>query len=293
MTMPPADIPIVTADCNDESLIDYLFDLNGYLIIKGAVAPEDIAEMNAWGDSHWDYMDKALRGGRNENTDGEWIGRVETHSYHDTDGMNFQNIIEAGPVFERHIDHPSWIEHVRRWVNPANGLSLHETLLNLRGQGGYISIHCGGHVPGTYMTFRHANTGQWMVGQINCITALTDIGPGDGATTLIPGAHKASIPHPKLLSVDEETYFSEAAGDAVGMRELYMETGDTLLFTDAITHGSATRTNEGYRRMVLYRYSPTFIRSRFNYEPSPELLERLTPEQRQIVQPFPVRRPSV
>ena len=48
MTIPPADIPIVTADCNDESLIDYLFDLNGYLIIKGAVAPEDIAEMNAW-----------------------------------------------------------------------------------------------------------------------------------------------------------------------------------------------------------------------------------------------------
>ena len=77
------------------------------------------------------------------------------------------------------------------------------------------------------------------------------------------------------------------------MRELYMEAGDVLLFTDTITHGSAARTNDGYRRMLLYRYSPRWIRSRFNYEPSPELLERLTPERRQIIDPIPLRRPPL
>lgn len=283
------DIPTITPDCEDTGLADYLFELNGYIVVKGAVSPADIAEMNRWADSHWEYLDRKRRG--DGESDGEWIGRVETHTYSDADGVNFQNIIEAGPVFERHIDHPSWIGHVRRWINPHNGLSIHENLLNLRGPGGYIGIHCGGHIPCSYMTFRQANTGEWMVGQINCIAALRDIGPGDGPTTIVPGSHKATLPHPRL-SGEQKTYRSdEAAGTAVGMRELYLEAGDVLLFTDTITHGSAERTNEGYRRMLLYRYSPRWIRSRFHYVPSPELLERLTPEQRQIIDPIPARRP--
>jgi hypothetical protein len=282
------EVPVIDAKCTDTYMADYLFELNGYLIVKGAVAAPDLAEMNRWAENHWDYLDKKRRSATD--SDGEWIGQVETHTYSNADGINFQNIIEAGPVFERHIDHPAWIEHVRRWINPHNGLSIHENLLNLRGAGGYIGIHCGGHIPCSYMTFRQANTGEWMVGQINVITALEDIGPGDGPTTIIPGSHKASIPHPKLAG-DQKTYRSdEAAGVALGMRELYLEAGDTLLFTDTITHGSAERKNDGYRRMVLYRYSPRWIRSRFHYVPSPELLARLTPERRQIIDPIPARR---
>ncbi|MBN63014.1 MAG: hypothetical protein CME20_16790 [Gemmatimonadetes bacterium] len=290
--MGTADTPAVAAGCDDTYLIDYLFELNGYLIIKGAVSAADLAAMNAWADAHAHYVDQPLRGGRDGHSDGAWIGYVETHTYSDADGLNFQNIIEAGPVFERHIDHPAWIDHIRRWINADNGLSLHETLLNLRGPGGYIGIHCGGHIPCSYMTFRQANTGEWMVGQINCITAMQDMGPGDGAPTLIPGSHKAAIPHPRLAGESRVYRSDEAAGTAVGMRELYMEAGDILLFTDTITHGSAARSNEGYRRMLLYRYSPRWIRTRFNYDPSPELLARLSAERRKIVDPIPLRRPT-
>jgi len=272
-------------DEKDEYLVDYLFDLNGYLIIKGAVSSADLAEMNQWVDGHWNYVDAKRRSMNDES--GAWIGHVETHSYSGADGCNFQNIIEGGSVFRRLIAHPSWISHVRRWVNPINGLSIHENLLNVRGSGGYIGIHSGGAIPIIYMTFRQANTGEWMVGQINTITALQDIGPGDGPTTIIPGSHKSALRHPQLV---ETVYRSDAAaGEQIGMVELYLKAGDTLLFTDAITHGSAARTNPGYRRMVLYRYSPTFIRTRFEYVPSAELLASLTEEQRKIIQPIPPR----
>ncbi len=272
-------------DEKDEYLIDYLFDLNGYLVIKGAVAPEDLNEMNRWADEHWDTVDAKRRSAIEES--GAWIGNVETHTYSGADGCNFQNIIEGGPVFQRLITHPAWINHIRRWVNPINGLSIHENLLNVRGSGGYIGIHSGGAFPITYMTFRQANTGEWMVGQVNVITALQDIDPGDGPTTIIPGSHKSALRHPKLV---ETVYRSDAAaGEQVGMVELYLKAGDTLLFTDAITHGSAARSNDGYRRMVLYRYSPGFIRTRFEYVPSEELLAALTEEQRKIIQPMPPR----
>ena len=286
-----SDTPVIRPqDRQDGQLIDYLFELYGFLILQQAVAPSDVAEMNRWAGDHQHYLDESRP--QQDHKDSQWIGHVETHTYSGADGINFQNIVEAGPVFERHIDHPCWIGHVRRFVDsPLNGLSLHETLLNIRGQGGYIGIHSGGHLSIPYMSFRQPNTGAWMVGQINVITALTDIGPADGATTIIRGSHKSALPHPKQAEANQVYRSDEPAGIAVGMQELHMNKGDVLLFTDAITHGSAQRTNPGQRRMVLYRYSPRWIRTRFNYEPSSRLLASLTDEQRNIMYPIPERRP--
>jgi hypothetical protein len=286
------DEPIIRPqDRGDLELVDYLFELYGYLILKEAVAPSDVAEMNAWADEHQHLLadaDRPQQGHENSH----WIGHVETHTYSGPDGINFQNIVEAGPVFERHIDHPTWTPHIRRFIDAEkNGLSLHETLLNIRGQGGYIGIHSGGHLSIPYMSFRHPNTGAWMVGQINVITALTDIGSGDGATTIIRGSHKSALPHPKQAEKNLVYRSDEAAGVAMGMKEMYIDKGDVLMFTDAITHGSAQRTNPGFRRMVLYRYSPRWIRERFHYQPSERLLANLTEAQRTIVQPLSPRRP--
>ena len=59
--------------------------------------------------------------------------------------------------------------------------------------------------------------------------------------------------------------------------------GDAQLFVDAMAHGSASRSNPGERRAILFRYGPMWGRMRFGYEPSPELLGRLTPERRRII----------
>ena len=41
--------------------------------------------------------------------------------------------------------------------------------------------------------------------------------------------------------------------------------------------------------MLIYRYSPHLLAPRFNYVPSDELLARLTPVRRALVQPQPPR----
>ena len=286
------------AGTSDKNL-DYLFDLRGYLVLKGAIGRDDLAEMNRWVDDHWSYVenppvDEAPVVGERVRPDC-WIGHVELHSYGPDDGVNFQNIVEGGAVFERLIDHPAWLPLVTRFINPINRLSIHENLLNVRGPGGFLYIHSGGHMPISYMTFRQHNTGEWMVGQINVLMALHDIGPGDGPTVLVPGSHKVTEVHPRLAvdgaPIAAASHERESAGTALGMQEVYLEAGDALLFTDAVTHGSARRTAAGYRRTVLYRYSPRFVRTRFNYEFSAALLRRLTPERRSILEPIPPRRP--
>lgn len=278
-----------------QNLLDYLFDLQGYLILENAIAEGDLKEMNQWVDENSGKIDIHQRriGGKNDNDSGQWIGNVETHSYNDYDGINFQNIIEGGSVFERLIDYPAWIHLAKRYINePVNRLSIHENFLSVRGPGGYINIHCGGHAPLCYLTFRQHNTGEWMVGQINVLIALNDIGPGDGPTCLVPGSHKCTEVHPRL-DVDGIGKVSiqgdEPAGTAVGMKEIHLNAGDALFFTDAVTHGSEERINDGLRRTVVYRYSPGFIRTRFNYLPSQGFLDRLTDAQREIVQPNPLR----
>ena len=203
----------------DEKHQDYLFDLQGYLILKGALAEEDLDQMNRWVDDHWSYVEKAMEGSDLADSD-RWIGHVELHSYGQDDGVNFQNIIEAGPVFERLIDYPAWMPLVRKYINPINGVSIHENLLNVRGPGGFLYIHGGGHAPLCYLTFRQHNTGEWMVGQINLLMALDDIGPGDGPTVLVPGSHKSTEVHPRL-EVDGKSIVAlndrHAAGTALGM----------------------------------------------------------------------------
>lgn len=284
--------PRVAAD-TDAELVDYMFDLHGYLILEQALSAADLQAMNAWVDGHWAHVahpepdaDGAAR---------SWIGHVETHSYGLDDGVNFQNIVEGGPVFEGLIDHPAWHPLAAKYVNPVNGLSIHENFLNVRGPGGYLYIHSGGHAPLFYFTFRQENTGAWMVGQINVLMALEDIGPGDGPTVLIPGSHRATEAHPRLKRAGQGIVAAhdvrEAAGTAYGTREVYLKAGDALFFADCVTHGSAERVNPGYRRVVIYRYSPRFLRTRFNYELSDALLERLTPERRAILQPIEPRSP--
>ena len=280
----------------DNHIQDYLFDLQGYLVLKNAISSADLHEMNQWIDDHASYVEEPWSTDADPKKKGRWIGHIETHTYNEENGVNFQSIIEGGPVFEKLIDHPAWIDLVKKYIHSSvNGLSIHENFLNVRGPGGYLHIHCGGHVPLSYLTFRQNNTGEWMVGQINVLMALNDIGEGDGPPVLIPGSHKCTEIHPRL-EVDGQGLIYDSvsgkpAGTATAMQEMYLKAGDVLLFTDAITHGSAERTNPGYRRTIVYRYSPKYVRERLNYQISEELLQRLTPERRAIIEPNAPRRP--
>jgi hypothetical protein len=79
-----------------------------------------------------------------------------------------------------------------------------------------------------------------------------------------------------------------------GAIPVIMRKGDALLFVDGLMHGGSSRTNEGgERRVTIYRYGPSWGSTRFGYEYSSALLERLTPARRRILQPVaPNRSPQ-
>lgn len=262
---------------------DYLFDLRGYHIIDNALSSAQLEWINAWIDLQ--PRDLPM---------GAWLGNVETHTYGHQDGVNYQNIVEGGPVFEQLIDNPVWIEMVRRYIcNDANRLSLNEAFLNIRGEGGFIGIHSGGHTPYFPLAFRH-HTGRWNVGQINVLMALQDVGPGDGCTVVVPGSHKSHEVHPGLADESDSArantvYRKDKPDETLGAVEVRLKAGQALMFTDGLLHGGSSRTNPGERRILIYRYSPHCMAPRYNYIPSEGLLERLNPDARKIVQAIPAR----
>ena len=255
----------------------FFFDLRGYLLLEGALSAEEVAEMNA-------ILDEAA-----SLKPGQWWGHVHAHSYGDNDGLNLQQIYEAGEPFEQLIDHPSWIDKVKCFVGGEGTFDWHhgplfidENFANFRAPGEAIGMHSGGHIGSQRNQFRVLN-GRFHCGQINVLMALTNIGHGDGGTLIIPSSHKSNFGHPNFK---EYQMRGERAGDAPeGAVEIHMRVGDVLLFVDAICHGSAKRTNPGQRRTVVYRYGPSWGNFRHNYEVSEDLLAHLTPERRRIVRP--------
>ncbi len=262
----------------------YFFDLRGYVLLKGAISKAHVKELN-------DGIDAIPK-----LDPGEWYGYVHGHAYNKNNGLNLQQIYEAGEPFERLIDHPSWISHVSTFIGGEGTfdrkhgpLFIDENFASMRGPGDSIGLHSGAF-PWTKRCQYHFSNGNFNCGQVNMLLALTDIGPGDGGTMVVPGSHKSNFRHPDLNKNGMRPEGNSVDG-VEGAVEIFMEAGDAILFVDAIAHGSALRKNAGERRIVVYRYGPSWGFFRDGYRPSPELLARLTPERRKIVWPHePLKR---
>lgn len=272
------------AEAREVSAMDeYLFDLRGYLVLKNAVPVEHIDKLNAIIDQLM-AVDPPLK-------NGEWYGHLWTHNYGGAEGINFQQIYEAGLPFEELIDYPSWINHILHFVGGQGSFDLHhgplfidECFANVREAGQAIGLHSGGHSLTKRTMFNYKN-GRFGCGQVNILMALTDIGPGDGGTMIIPGSHKANIAHPQIATHSMKPGETRSVDGVQGAIEVYMKKGDALLFTDSINHGSAKRINPGQRRIFVQRYGPSWGTFRHPVWPSDELLARLTPLRKSIVMP--------
>ena len=261
------------------ALDDFLFDLRGYIVIENAVAPGLLDDLNRAFD---DFPKLAPL---------EWWGNAQRRDYTEDTGFELHNCVEAGKSFEALIDCPGWISYARRYCGEdksyLEGLFVDEAIASIRRSGGFHQVHSGGFQVPLRCTYGYEN-GVFRCGQCNVILALTDIGEGDGPTMVIPGSHKSNFQHPQAA----DYLLGERMDDLEGAIPVCLKKGDAVLFCDALMHGGSSRTTEGgERRVTIYRYGPKWAQTRFGYEYSPALLDRLTPARRRILQPIPPNRP--
>lgn len=204
----------------------YLFDLNGYLVVEGALTAESLAALNALVDA------RAAADMAPEDRTRRWGGLLEW-------GKPFRDLIDnprVTPYLHELVDVRARLDHdyldlIRRGLGPI-GATLH-------GGGAHVDA-------GQFFLFKN---GKMHNGLTVVAYALRDVHPGDGGFACIPGSHKANYPLP-----DGWADMSERL--APGVRAVPCRAGDAVLFTEALTHGTLPWRGEDERRTVFFKYSP-------------------------------------
>jgi hypothetical protein len=158
-------------------LDDFLFDLNGFLVLEDAVDERLLQAL----DAEFDAFPRDL-------PRGDWYRGGQRRDYTGDTGFELHQAVAAGEPFEELIDHPSWIGRVRHYAGEEDsyveGVALDETIASIRSSGGHHPVHSGGHRSALRTQYR-VEHGVFRCGLVNVILALTDIGDGDGATMVV------------------------------------------------------------------------------------------------------------
>ena len=125
--------------------------------------------------------------------------------------------------------------------------------------------------------YSHTANGLYHFSFIKALTNLTDLGPGDGGTTVIPGTHK--IP----TDVAQEDIVAAAMDDPSLIYSVEAPAGSTLLFYESLVHAAGIIDTGRDRVLILGGYTPTMFQSWNGYDHDPDFVETLSDEHRALL----------
>ncbi|GKY99487.1 hypothetical protein MPSEU_000902900 [Mayamaea pseudoterrestris] len=274
----PAD-PIEMTD--DER---YLFDLNGYLVVRNVFAPEQVQQANAAIDRHShefvERTDGALRNAvAGTNFYGTGPGRKDLGKVLEwgLDSQVFKEVLAHArlvPLFHGILGKGYRMDHLPFIIaqdKGAEGFQLH---------GGTIDCVSGEYNP--HLAYA-CHQGTIRTALLGCSLVLTDHNQDDGGFCIVPGSHKSNFKMPKGM-VNGELY-------AEFIRQPVTKAGDVVLFSEGTIHGALPWQRDQQRRVCLYRFSPAtnaYGRSYFGHEGGAwpvAIYDDLTDAQRAVLEP--------
>ena len=228
----------------------FMFDLEGYLVIKGVLTGEEVAELNTIADTKFPYSDP------------DSVTREEAVSV-------------WGEPFKRLIDHPRIVPYLVELIEPKFRIDHDYCIFMSEGntRGG---LHGGpGNAGDHWYSYRDGIMRNGL-----CVVTyfLTDAPAGAGGFACVPGSHKTNFQDslPDVVRGFERVphYVVQPA----------VEAGDALFFTEALMHGTMPWRAKHERRALLYKYSPghsTWAKDYYDLG----LYGDLTEQQRRIMSP--------
>ena len=295
----------------------YLFDLNGFLVLRGVLSEAEVAAANAAVDAHSDselherkgsLRTSALYGRESKDLAGDGAtGRF------DMGGMLGWAAPHREP-FREFMCHPHIAPHLLELLGVGYRLDHSPLMIAMqKGSEGH-TLH-GGSVteagepawplayefrppfpPGASAPARlpspavacapddnalFCRHGQMRNQLLTVCMQLTDANEGDGGFCVVPGSHKANFSVPPALA---DLADPELNDYVVQPRIL---AGDVLIFTEAVLHGTLPWRAERQRRTVIYRFAPAGSAYGRGYMPQwpDKTLEGMSEAQRAVMLP--------
>ena len=213
----------------------YLFDLNGFLIVRGVLTTDEVAEANLAIDRHAHEMversDTDLRNAKKGTRfSGQGPGRMDLGrclEWGEKDSRVFKSILahpRLVPLFHGILGKGYRMDHLPMILaqnKGSEGFHLH---------GGTIDCSSGNYNPHIAYHYQHGTIRSSLLG---CNVILRDHNPGDGGFCVVPGSHKSNFKMPKGM-VDGEKYEEFVIQPAT-------KAGDVILFSEGTVHGAKVR----------------------------------------------------
>lgn len=216
----------------------YLFDVHGYLVIEGALSPEQVAAANAAIDCHADQI--SLRSNdlaRGSKTLAGPQGRG------DLGGMLTWEKPHCDPFRDMTVS-PNTTTHLEELLGPGFRLAALSMITMDEGAEGFW-FHEGGEPHDRSRGYQYRN-GRMFAGMTNVAVQLTDVGPDDGGFACLPGSHRANFPCP------DDIRLYEAYQERIV--QIPAKAGDAVLFCECLMHGALPWVARHQRRSVIIRY---------------------------------------
>jgi hypothetical protein len=244
----------------------YFFDVNGYLTVRDALTPEQVAGLNAQIDE-----------------------RIAEHDEPDAPQLGFSHCLGWRGAMVDLIDNPR-IEpyldallgpppYARDDSGPFHRLDhTYATVLRPHApDAGAWHLH-GGNTPFDPGQFYHVSEGRMYNGLVVIAYNLTDVGEHDGGFGCVPGSHKANFRIPPD--------WNDLRKSNPIARAVTGPAGSAVVFTEALSHGTLPWHGQHERRTVFFKFNAfcTAFSGRYLDQaamPWPELNER----QRAILEP--------
>ncbi len=221
----------------------YLFDTQGYLVIKGALSPEEVAAANAAIDHHADEIQ--IR--PNDLAHGSTT-LTGTTGRGDLGGMLTWEKPHCD-VFRHIMAHPNFTPYLDYLLGPGFRFEGMGLITMDDGAEGFW-FHEGG-TPYDRSRNYHCHNGRIYSGMTNMAVQFTDVGPGEGGFACFPGSHKANFPCPgeiRLFEAHQERFAQVTA-----------KAGDVILFVEALMHGTLPWSGKHQRRSLRCVYNPGVV----------------------------------
>jgi ectoine hydroxylase-related dioxygenase (phytanoyl-CoA dioxygenase family) len=250
----------------------YLFDIQGFLIVRNFLTPEEVVRLNAAFDANRDRI------GEDGNS---YTGNSTTLKAQRKRGLFTGMLTWEHPwcePFRALLAHPKAIPYLNTLLGRGWRMD-HEPFMLCGGEGAEgLILHGPGHNFDGAQYYVYKN-GVIRCGMIVLQFQLADVIEGQGGFCCIPGSHKANFPCPREIlewEADREVIVNPAC-----------KAGDMLIFNEATTHGTLPWKAPHERRSLLYRYSPKYLHFAGGVYKSafPEWVEELTEAQRAVLEP--------
>lgn len=243
----------------------FMFDLEGYLVVKNVLTMDEINQLNAIAD------------------------RAFSEPYDESGVKRTARISRWDKAYQDLFDHPKILPYLVELLGPKFRAD-HDYCIFMQKGAKRGNLHGGDieHVTGRAGDHWYKYRDGVMRNGLTVFTYnLAPAQKGDGGFACVPGSHKSNFP--TELPKDVRTY--DRVPHYVTQPEV--EAGDVIIFTEALIHGTMPWQGNHERRALLYKFSPGHSSWSLDYYNADDY-EGLTEQQKRILTPPSVgNRPDV